>query len=217
MSDPTVGWSLLYTVALTGAPGHSGFVAGMPDGRLGILEAGFNDSAWTRFTPLDYRLHQYRGSLWVRRKHVPLDPWQDARLTEFAVQADNTRYNVHEFTRLITPFRERGPIRTFVVGRPRGPGYRLVCSEAILEALAYAGVLDPKTIRPTATFPRDLFFDRSPNLFIHLHPPLAAGWEAPALWTPTPGVAEPGKARAPVDGVVVMPPQIPASTRRFRR
>src|SRR4051812_48673772 len=33
MSDTDILWSTIYAIALTGAPGHIGFVARLPDGR----------------------------------------------------------------------------------------------------------------------------------------------------------------------------------------
>jgi hypothetical protein len=217
MSDTNALWTALYALALTGAPGHIGLVVRLPDGRLGMHEAGFNESLWTHAAPLDYRLSHYPGKVWVRRVRAPLTPWQDARLTEFVAVTEGTRYDLRTAKRQLTPFRSRGPLRTVFLGRPRGPGRPLICSEAVLEALVYAGAIDGRTARPVATFPRDLFFDRSLNPYINRHPPLAAGWDAPALWTPVLGVAAKGKDRGPVAGVVLPPPDVPQRTRRFRR
>lgn len=220
MSDTNAVWTIIYAFALTGAPGHGGVVARMPDGRMGILEAGFNQSLRTRFLPLDYRLNHYPGKVWVRRLRQPLNPWQDARLTEFCVRSDNTRYNLLGVKLQFTPLSPRGPLRTRVAGRVRGPGQQLFCSEAILEALAYAGAIDPVTARPSATYPRDLFFDRSPNPYVNRHPPLAKCWEEPALWTPVLGVAAKGKERAaPAHAVYLPPPYLPPPPRKrlFRR
>jgi hypothetical protein len=217
MSDPTPRSRLLYALALTGAPGHGGVVVRRPDGTLGLLEAGFNESLWTRVVPLDYRLGHYPGTVWVRRLRRPLTADQDARLTAFAAAADGTRYSVLGITAQLTPFSHRGPFRTSHLGRPRGLTRPLFCSEAILEALVAAGAADPATARPSATYPRDLFFDRALNPYVNRHPPLAGGWDPPALWTPVLGVAARGRDRPPVAGVVVPPPDIPARQRRFRR
>jgi hypothetical protein len=165
----------------------------MPGGRLGVLEAGFNDTSWTRITPLEYRLAQYPGTVWIRERLVPLTPEQDARLTEFALAADGTRYAVGRFALQITPFSGRGPLRTAFARGPREPGNRLFCSEAILEGAAYAGLIDPRTVRPGATYPQDLFYDRSRNPYIDRHPPLAGGWAPPAQWTPVVGWSVRGK------------------------
>lgn len=218
MSDTNAVWSALYAFALTGAPGHIGFVARLPDGRLGLHEAGFNESLWTRAAPLDYRLNHYPGKVWVRRVKVPLTEHQDARLTEFVALTDNTPYNLLSAKLQLTPFRHRGLLRTTLIGRPHGPYKPLFCSEAVLEALVYAGVIDGRTARPAATFPRDLFFDRSINPYVNRHPPLAGRWEEPALWTPVVGIAAKGKDRPPIEGGVVLPPpEEPAKRRRLRR
>ena len=69
----------------------------MPDGRLGMLEAGFSFTPWTRLTPLDYGINVYAGNVWVRQREVPLTPEEDRRLTEFAVMADGGEYNLQKF------------------------------------------------------------------------------------------------------------------------
>ena len=128
MSNTTPFWTALYRLALTGRPGHGGIVVTMPDGQLGVLEAGFNDTTWTRITPLDYRLAQYPGIIWVRERLVPLAPDQDARLTAFALTAQDTRYATGRFALQLTLFTGRGPLRTAFAGGPHGPGHRLFCT-----------------------------------------------------------------------------------------
>jgi hypothetical protein len=188
LSDPTPVYTLLYALAGTGRPGHGGLVVALPDGRLGVLEAGWNDTTWTRVTPLEWRLNEYPGTVWVRERLVPLTPDQSARLSEFAALAADRRYGMARFAGQLTPFRGRGPLRTFVVGRPIGPGRRYHCAQALVEALVYAGLADARTTRPAATYPQDLFFDDSRNPYLRRHPPLAAGgWQVPALWTRCPG------------------------------
>ncbi|MFM8272121.1 MAG: hypothetical protein ACKODX_07265, partial [Gemmata sp.] len=193
LSDTDWLWTTLYRLALTGRPGHCGIVVTMPDGRLGCLDAGFNDTAWTRLTPLDYRLAQFAGHIWVRQRLVPLTPEQDARLTAFAVQAADQKYAIHSFALHATPFGPRGPVRTAFGPGPRGPGHRLFCAEAVVEALAYAGLVDERSARPRATYPQDLFYDRARNPHIDRHPPLAGGWAPPAQWTPVAGWSVKGK------------------------
>lgn len=195
MSDTNRFWTALARLALTGKPGHNGLVVTMPDGRLGLFEAGANDALWTRITPLDYRLNAYPGYIWVRPRAVPLTPEQDRRLTEFAVAADGSRYNLRQYLKQATQFSHRGPLRTVFIGKPVGIGYRYFCSQSAVEALVYAGVSDVRTARPSATYPQDLFYDRSRNPYIDRHPPLGPDWGPPQLWTPLPGVAVRGKTR----------------------
>lgn len=195
LSDTNKFWTFVYRIALTGKPGHAGIVVTMPDGRLGVLEAGYNDTTWARVTPLDYRINEYHGTVWIRQREVPLTPDEDRKLTEFAVAADGGRYALGRFILQLTPIRSRGPLRTYVIGGPRGIGGRYYCAEETLEALAYVGVIDARTVRPAATFPQDMFYDRSRNLYVDHHPPLAAGWKPPRLWNALPGSTLTGEAR----------------------
>ncbi len=217
LSDTNLFWTSLYLIAASGKPGHSGVVARMPDGKLGVLEAGYSDGLWTRLTPLDYRINNYPGTVWVRQPRVPLTPEQDAALAHFAALAADQPYAKVGFALQITPFRARGPIRTAFVGKVRGPGHRYFCAQVVIEALAEAGRIDPQTARPSATYPRDLFFDRSINLYINHHPPLAGGWDPPALWTPEIGSTAQGKDRPPVGVYTPPPPLAPGTAARFPR
>lgn len=193
MSDTNAFWTFLYRLALTGKPGHGGIVATMPDGRLGLLEAGYDGTLWTRFTPLDYKLNTFPGSIWVRERQVPLTPEQDARLTAFAVAAADQRYAVGKFLLQATQLTPRGPLRTAHFGRPMRHEHRYTCAEIILAALLAAGLVDGRTVRPGATYPQDLFYDRSRNPYIDRHPPLAGGWGVPRQWTPVVGWSVRGK------------------------
>jgi hypothetical protein len=194
-SDTNLLWTFVYRIALTGKPGHSGVVVRMPDGRLGVLEAGYNDTTWTRVTELDYRINEYHGSVWVRQRQAPLTPQQERRLTEFAAAADGSRYALSRFVLQLTPLRSRGPLRTFVMGKPKGIGRRSFCAEETVEALVYAGVIDAETARPSATYPQDLFYDRSRNIYLDHHPPIASGWAPPRLWNALEGGTLTGSAR----------------------
>ena len=124
------------------------------------------------------------GRVWVRRRAVPLTPEQSARLTEFALAADGRQFSVGKLALQLTPFRARGPVRTAFVGKPRGlDKSAYFCSELIVEACAYAGLIDPCTARPSATYPRDLFMDHSLNPFLNRNFKLAPCWDPPARWT----------------------------------
>jgi hypothetical protein len=82
----------------------------------------------------------------------------------------------------LTLLRSRGPLRTYFIGRPRGERDSYFCSELVAETLVAVGLIDQRTARPAATYPRDLFFDRSYNLYLRNHFTLADGWEPPARW-----------------------------------
>jgi hypothetical protein len=205
MSDTDCFWTTMYRLAFTGAPGHAGLVVPLPDGQLGVLEAGYNETLWTRITPVAERLREYPGMIWVRRRLIPLTADQQKRLMEFALAAADKPYASFRVALQITPLKTRGPLRTFVIGRPRGPGRRYQCAEAVVEALVYAGLRDPRTARPSATYPQDLFYDRSWNRYLDRHPALGDDWAPPALWTPVLGWALKGRTRAALAATGIVP------------
>jgi hypothetical protein len=196
LSDPDPLFNVLYVVARSGKPGHCAVVVTMPDGRPGVLESGFSFTPWTRVTPLEYWINLYAGHVWVRQREVPLTPDQECRLTEFAARADGGKYDLRRFALQLTVVRSRNPIVTRFAGKPVGPGQEYVCVQIVAEALVYAGLVDPRTTRPRATYAQDLFYDRSRNPYIDRHPPMAGrGWGGPQLWTPIPGTALRGRSR----------------------
>jgi hypothetical protein len=196
LSDPDPLFNVLYVIARSGKPGHSAVVVTMPDGKPGVLEAGFSFTPWVRVTPLDYWINLYAGHVWVRQREVPLTPDQDRRLTEFAGQAADHRYHFRKFSLQLTLFRTRNPFVTPFAGKPVGPGHQYTCVQIVMESLVYAGLVDPATARPDATYAQDLFYDRSRNPYIDRHPPMAGrGWGEPKLWTPIPGTANRGSNR----------------------
>jgi hypothetical protein len=179
-------WQLGFYLALSNQPMHAGIVVQMPDGQLSALEAGYDDRTWVDIVPLPARLREFKGAVWVRRRVQPLTAEESARLTEFALRVNQGRFAVLRLIAQVTPFRSRGPLKTFFLGKPRGLRRSYFCSECVLEACVYAGLLDKETTRPAATYPRDMFFDRSPNLYLNKHLKLAPAWEIPALWTDCP-------------------------------
>ena len=173
-----------YLFGQTGPPSHVGMVVTMPDGRPGIFESGGNDNWRISLTEANERLASYPGRVWVRQRFVPPTPDQSRMLSEFASMVLGLRY---PFLRAIGHgfmIRPRGPMRTFFMGGPVGLRDGYICGELVVEALAYAGMIDSITARPSATYPRDLFKDASLNLYIHRRPPLKCGWERPARWVP---------------------------------
>lgn len=175
----------------TGAPQHSGIVFALPDGRMALLEGGPHNSVRCEILDLIPELQSYAVAerVWIRRRSVPLTAEQSARLTAFALKVEGKPFAVFRLLGQLTPFRSRGPLRTQFVGGPRGGerwGY--FCSELVAEACVAAGLFDPVTTRPAATYPRDLFFGRSRNAYIDQHLDMSA-WFPPARWTPGPGVA----------------------------
>ena len=83
-------------------------------------------------------------------------------------------------------FRTRGPIRTCFMGRPHGDRSMYFCSELATETCVAAGLMDPETTRPSATYPADLFWGRSINPYLDHHLNMDASWWPPARWFPAP-------------------------------
>jgi hypothetical protein len=176
----------MHNIAGTSNPTHSMIVFALPDGRPAIIEGGPHDTLKCRV--LDALPHMFtyeaEGRVWVRRRACPLTPEQSARLTEFCLATNGRDFGLRRLAVQITPFRTRGPVRTAFVGKPHGIDHdSYYCSELVAEACVYAGLMDPRTTRPSATYPRDLFMDHSPNLYLNKHLKLAPAWDPPARWT----------------------------------
>lgn len=185
-ADGSRFWLAMHRLAGTSHPTHSMIVFQMPDGKMGILEGGPHDTLKCRvLEALPHMLsYEQEGRVWVRRRAVPLTAEQSARLTEFALTVNERDFALGRLAGQLTPFRSRGPLRTAFVGKPQGLERRgYFCSELVCEACVYAGLLDPETTRPSATYPRDLFMDRSPNFYLNRHLKLAPAWDPPARWT----------------------------------
>ena len=176
-------WKASYRLALSGPPTHSAMVFRMPDGRMGMEEAGIGMTLSVEINPLTERMPQYPGEVYVRRRKVPLTEDQSARLTDFALAVHKKRVPPYRFMAQISPFRTRGPIRTEFIGQPHGVRNGYFCSELVVETCVAAGLLDAKTARPSATYPRDLFYDHSANPYLNRHLNLSSCWHVPALWT----------------------------------
>jgi hypothetical protein len=182
-NNPSLFGTISYALAGTGRPTHSAVVFALPDGSPAVLEAWASKGAVVAVTPLRTWLDGYKGKVWCRRRKVPISAEQSACLTEFALLNDKKPYALLRVAALVTPFRHRGYFRTTYIGRPHGIRRAYYCSEIVLEALVYAGLLDPETTRPTATYPRDMFFDHSNIPHIDRHLGLACDWHVPAFWT----------------------------------
>jgi hypothetical protein len=179
-------WQVTFTLAGTSHPHHAGIVIKRSDGSMAVLEAGPYDT--THIEILDWHAHLLKysgeGGVWIRSRKIPLTQGQSDRLTEFAYMQLGKRFALVRLGAQLTPFRSRGPLRTYFIGGPHGPNRcSYFCSETVLEAGVYAGILDPKTTRPCATYPRDMFFDNSCNLYLRSHFNLSPCWYPPARWT----------------------------------
>jgi hypothetical protein len=185
-ADTSTFWLVMHNLAGTSHPTHSMIVFALPDGQMGILEGGPHDTIRCRVLEALPHMYSYEaeGRVWVRRRACPLTPEQSARLTEFALATKDRDFSIRRLAMQLTPFRSRGPIRTAFCGKPNGLDREAYyCSELVCEACVYAGLMDPQTTRPSATFPRDLFMDHSPNPYLNKHLKLAPDWDPPARWT----------------------------------
>jgi hypothetical protein len=169
-------------------PHHSGIVFARPDGALAVLEAGpFNTTYVSGWEVMEHlAAYEKHERLWIRRRRCPLTPEQSRRLTEFSLTQVGKRFATLRVLGQLTPFRSRGPCRTEHCGKVRGDREAWFCAELVVEALVAACLLDAETARPAATYPRDLFFDRSPNPWLDRHLDLRGGWHPPAQWTSAP-------------------------------
>lgn len=177
-------WSLTHNLAFAFEPHNSALIVRRCDGSLGVLEAGPNDTTRVRILPLLEHLKEYadKGPVWIRKRRTPLTPEQCAALTDFAERQDGKLFALVRLAGQLTPLRSRGPLRTYVIGRPHGDRCGYYCAELVCEALVACGALDARTTRPCATYPHDLFFDQSYNLYISHHLPLVCDWYPPARW-----------------------------------
>ena len=178
-----------HLLAGSGAPHHSGIVVAMADGRTGLLESGPFNCLHVGFGDLQENLekHDKRGEkIWIRRRCTPLSSCQSEELTAWAMAQEGKWFAAGRMLLQLTPLRSRGPLRTTYLGKPHGERNSYFCSELVLESCVHVGLLSPATTRPTATYPRDLFFDQSPNRFLNAHFSLAPHWYPPAQWTSCP-------------------------------
>jgi hypothetical protein len=186
--DSSIFWRVTHALALAFDPNGSGIVFARPDGSLAVLEAGPSDTLWVGTPEMLPHLCEYAeaGRVWIRRRKVPLTAEQSAALTAFAMRQDGKRFALHRLGVQLTIFRCRGPLRTWLMGKPCGDKHNYFCSELVCEACVAAGLLDPERTRPRATYPRDLFFGTSYNPFIDRHLDVNEHWHPPARWVPCP-------------------------------
>jgi hypothetical protein len=183
-TDKNLFWKVTHDLALAFEPHNSAVVVARRDGTLATLEAGPNDTLRCTMLDLLPHLKEYsdKGPVWIRKRKTPITAEQSAALTDFAERQNGKRFAIGRLGIQLTPFRQRGPIRTAFLASPVGDRRSYFCSELVLEALAAANLVDPVTTRPAASYPHDLFFDRALNPYINRHPPLACAYDPPARW-----------------------------------
>lgn len=180
-----------------GEPSHSGIVWRRPDGSFALLEAGPFDIPIIQSMDLVPHLAAYhgRGHVWLRRRACPLSDEQTCRLADFAMKQEGKRFARLRLYGQMTPFRCRGPLRTYITGQSHGCDRQsYYCAELVTESLIYMGIFEAERCRPCATYPCDLFFDDSRIPFLKKHFKLAPCWDPPRRWRPCmePCAASPG-------------------------
>ncbi len=188
-TDWKLFWKVTHNLAWTGHPHHSGVVFQRPDGSMAVLEGGPYNTLRERTLDCLPHLRSYEKDqiVWIRQRKVPLTCEQSARLTEFCMKQDGKWFAFWRMTGQMTHLMARGPVRTYFIGKPHGPDrFSYYCSEMATEAIVYAGLIDPKEARPSATYPRELFMDHSCNPFLNKHFKLCECWYPPARFTACP-------------------------------
>ena len=174
-----------HRLAWSAQPNHSGIVIILADGKPAILEGGPFNGLKVEIVDLHYDLktHEDRTEkVWIRQRKTPLTKEQSDTLTAFAHAQDGKRFAAGRMMAQLTVFRTRGPLRTYFMGAPNGERDSYFCAELVMESLVYVGALPAETTRPSATYPRDMFFDKSPNLYLNRYFTLADGWHPPSRW-----------------------------------
>ncbi|MBM3995783.1 MAG: hypothetical protein FJ303_16770 [Planctomycetes bacterium] len=176
-----------HRLAWSGQPNHSGIVVLRRDGTPALLEGGPFNGIKIEIVDIksSFDKHDERTEkVWIRARKVPLTKLQSEQLTEWAERQDGKAFAVRRMLRQMTPFRTRGPLRTFVMGTPNGERDRYFCAELVMETCVHIGLLSAETTRPSATYPEDIFYDKSKNRYLNENFTLAGGWEPPARWLP---------------------------------
>src|ERR1051326_3443729 len=187
----TTRWSRMgHHFAGAGLPNHSMIVLAMPDGRLGALEAGPHGKLTVDVREAYAHLASYEAEgapVWVRRKRTPLTPDQSACLSAFCMAHDETKFASLRLGMQATRIRSRGPLRTNWLGGVDLDKRSYFCSELVLNSLVAAGVFEAAPLRPSATYPSDLFFNNSRNKIVERSlAPLLCDWHPPARWVSSP-------------------------------
>jgi hypothetical protein len=167
--DHSLVWTVLFAWAGTGPPLHMGIVVRRPDGSLGVLEAGPDDTIKVDIIGLQKRFKEFQGTITVRRCKTVLTKEKSAALTKFATAQNGKPYAVVRLLLQGTSFRSRGPIRELFLGHTYLDRYSWICSELAVAGGAVAGLIDPKAVPANVVYPQDVVDDHRYDLSRHYH------------------------------------------------
>lgn len=179
--DGSVFWGVLYKIAWTGPPFHTGMIVKRPDGCLALLEAGPNDTDNIYLLDVLPRLQAFKGLIRIRRLKYDLSPEQSAAMTHFAVEQEGKRYAAWRLLLQGTPFRARGPLRSRLFGATKVNRDSWLCAELAIAAGTVAGIFNPQLIYSNCTYPIDIV-DNS------VHPELSHVYLDAVVWSACPSL-----------------------------
>jgi hypothetical protein len=166
----------VYQLAGTDGPVHAAIVVARPDGTLAILEARTNPMLKSHVYDFETRLHEFDGTILVRRLRTPLTDEQKKALADFAMAQDGKWYAYGRLALQATPFRPRNTPFAQLFGGTVLDRESWICSELVVAAAAKAGVWPADTFQANVMYPRDLCYDERYDLSQY--------YDAPALWSP---------------------------------
>lgn len=175
----------LYRLCGTDGPMHAGIVFRRPDGKLATLEAGTNAVMKVFVFDLEPRMHDFDGTILVRRLRQPLTEEQERHLTDFALQQEGKSYALGRLLLHGATQRVRSAVRPDFLGRTVLDRNRWICSELVVASATVAGVWSPDDYPASVMYPRDLCYDERFDLSPH--------YELPAQWYPQPEMEFVGK------------------------
>lgn len=171
-------WEIMYKLVGSSMPDHLGLVVRRSDGCLAVLESGPDNIPWVFTVDAVPRLHQYSGSVMVRRIKRPLTPEESCRLTEWSEAQLGKRYPIWRLIIQTTPFRAKGPLREKCFGKTDLHRTQFLCAEICIVACAAAGLMDPCVFKANSIYPYDVVDNHRYDM--------SYLWEDAAVWTPNP-------------------------------
>lgn len=168
-------WRLLYGLAGTEPPDHSGIVVPGPAGEPMLLESGPDNGTTVCMLDVQRRFEAFQGTIWVRQIKTPIGPEARAALAKFAQGQVGKRYATGRLLAQGTLFRARGPLLTKYIAKTYPDRCSWLCSELVVAAGTSAGLFNPEIHRANTLYPRDLIDN---HVF-----DFSATWEDAGVWS----------------------------------